>query len=341
MASMIEPMQKQFSMTWPQTFWAESGNIGQCQPQKVEATYPGSFPQIFLFYSFECFRRYSDRYSQLWNLIVLNYPMGLHKPVRREILLGLLCRMYRLVVQQISFPVNWTEDFGKIFVRMLVESYIYYSWLSTKGTTEDFAKFYEHGLGQQKLYMEHLSSYFQEHGIKEDECGNIGADFLRNHKMPMFVPVNVGNPLGKNLLDLAADCDCAEIYALLYGPCSSAVHGMYDTLDNHYLRVCVNPFHGGHRIPYFWYKSPISDFGIANGLSLIDWAMEDALKCAGRENDIPEKMPGEVFLQELNDEAAFEQFKQNPSFADAAASAEDFVRRRAEEYAQSSHGKTT
>ena len=341
MASMIEPMQKQFSLTWPQTFWTESGNIGQCRPQEVEATYPSSFPQIYLFYLSECFRRYSDSYSRLWNLIILNYPMDLHKPVRREILLGLLCRMYRLVVQQISFPVNWTEDIGQIYVRMLVESYIYYSWLSKKGTSEDFAKFYEHGLGQQKLYMEHLSNYFQEHGIKEDECGNIGADFLRNHKMPMFVPVNVGNPLGKNLRELAEECECAEIYALLYGPCSSAVHGLYDTLDNHYLRVCVNPFHGGHRIPYFWYKSPISDFGIANGLSLIDWAMEDALKCAGRENDIPEKMPGEVFLQELNDEAAFEQFKQNPSFADAAASAEDFVRRRAEEYAQSSHGKTT
>ena len=340
-ASMIEQMQKQFSLTWPQTFWTESGNIGQCRPQEVEALYPGSFSQFYHLYLVECFGRYNDRYSQLWKLIILNYPLELYKPVRREILLGLLCRMYRLVVQQVSFPVNWTEDFGQIYVRMVAESYIYYSWLSKNGTPEDFAKFYEHGLGQQKLVMEHLGNYFQEHGIKEDECGNIGADFLKNHKMPAFVPVNVGNPLGKNLRELAEECGCAEIYALLYGPCSSAVHGMYDTLDKHYLRTCVNPFHGGHRIPYFWYKSPVSDFGIANCLSLVDWAMADALKCAGRGKDIPEEMPGEVFLQELNDETAFEKFKQNPTFADAAASAEDFVRRRNEENAQSAQGRTT
>ena len=340
-ATMIEQMQKQFSLTWPQTFWAESGKIGQCRPQEVRALYPNGFSQLYLFYLTECFGRFDERYNQLWQRLILNYPLELYKPVRREILLGLLCRMYRLVVQQISFPVNWTEDFGQIYVRMVAESYIYYSWLSKNGTPQDFAKFYEHGLGQQKLYMEHLGNYFQEHGLKEDECGNVGADFLRKHKMPAFVPVNVGNPLGKNLRDLADECGCAEIYALLYGPCSSAVHGMYDTLDKHYLRTCVNPFHGGHRIPYFWYKSPVSDFGIANCLSLVDWAMADALKCAGRVKDMPEEMPGEVFLQELNDEAAFEQFKRNPTFADAAASAEDFVRRSNEENAQSAQGRTT
>lgn len=330
-ATMIEQGQKHFGLTWPEKFWTESGKIGQCQPQELDALYPNGFSHIYLLYITECFRKYDDRYSRLWELIVLNYPLELHKPVRREILLGLLCRMYRLVVQQISFPVNWTEDFGQIYVRMLVESYIYYTWLSTKGTPEDFAKFYAHGLGQQKLYMEHLSSYFQENGISEEECGNVGADFLRNHKLSALIPVNVGEPLSKNLRLLASECGCEEIYALLYGPCSSAVHGMYDTLDKHYLRTCINPFHGKHRIPYFWYKSPISGFGIANCLSLLDWAMADALKCAGRENDIPEQMPGKLFLQDINDEDAFGKFKQNPAFVKAAADAEDFLRHRTEE----------
>lgn len=339
-ATMIEPMQKQFSLTWPQTFWAESGKIGQCRPQEVQALYPNGFSQLYLFYLNECFGRFDQRYNKLWELLVLNYPLDLHKPVRREILLGLLCRMYRLVVQQISFPVNWTEDFGQIYVRMLVESYIYYMWLSRKGTPEDFGKFYEHGLGQQKLYMEHVSNYFQENGLNEEDFANVGADFLRKHKMPEFVPVNVGNPLGKNLRELADECECAEIYALLYGPCSSAVHGLYDTLDKHYLRTCVNPFHGGHSVPYFWYKSPVSDFGIANCLSLVDWALADALKCI-RKKGVPKRMPGELFLRELNNKAAFKRFKQEPAYAAAAANAESFIRRFSEESPKRERGKPT
>lgn len=326
-ATMIEQMQKQFSLTWPQTFWAESGKIGQCRPQKVVALYPNGFSQLYLLYVTECFGRFDERYNKLWEQLVLSYPMDLHKPVRREILLGLLCRMYRLVVQQISFPVNWTEDFGQIYVRLLVESYIYYMWLSKKGTPEDFAKFYDHGLGQQKLYSEHLGNYFRENGLNEEDCVNVGAEFLKEHKMPEFVPVNVGNPLGKNLRELADECECAEIYALLYGPCSSAVHGMYDTLDKHYLRTCVNPFHGGHSVPYFWYKSPVSDFGIANCLSLVDWALADALKCTHKKG-VPKRMPGELFLRELNNKAAFKRFKQEPAYADAAANAENFIRQQ-------------
>jgi hypothetical protein len=117
--------------------------------------------------------------------------------------------------------------------------------------------------------------------------------------MPEFIPVNVGNPVDRNLRELANECDCSTIYTLLYSPCSSVVHGCYDTLDNYYLRTCVNPFHGGHKIPYYWYKSPISDYGLANCLYLMDSAMFDILKEGGKKNITLQKMPGKLFLKEL------------------------------------------
>lgn len=122
----------------------------------------------------------------------------------------------------------------------------------------------------------------------------------------MFVPVNVGNPLGKNLGALAEEADLREFHALVFSPTSAAVHGSYDNLDQHYLKECINPFHCRHRIPYYWYKSLISLYAVLNSLSITDWLLEELVKEV--DSDVPDLMPGRAFMNNIQDEDKLGEF---------------------------------
>jgi hypothetical protein len=308
--------QMRSSDEWPKYFWRHGLEIGSCVVDEQNDASLKDLSQDFLRYFVSCFKRYNERGNDLWETIQKEYRFDLYSPLRDEVLLALVCRIYRITIQVGSFPPNWTEDISETYVRMVVESYIYYQWLVKRGTSADFEKFYEHGLGQQKLQSEHLSAFFQSLGLSEEQAltQNASLDFLRNHKAPEFIPVNVGNPLGKNLNEIAKEVDaiapelgCKKLYSLVFSPASSAVHGMYDSLERFYLRQCMNPFHGGHRVPYFWSKSPITGYGFSNCLSIADNVLFDLIKSIG--GLLPKAMPGELFLAELYSADEFEAFK--------------------------------
>jgi len=325
---------------WPAYFWNRGLKIGPCDPMKSDDLHPGSLSQSFLLFLMDCFGDYSDGCTALWERVHEKYPYDLHWSIRDEVLLGLASRIYRLTVQIVSFPPNWTEDVGQVFLRMVVESYIYYQWLKTKGSREDFDAFYHHGLGQQKLRMEHTRAYLNAQGFSAEDIEemNDGLRFIKNHKMPEFIPVNIGNPLSKDLRTLAEEADIKEFHALIFGPTSSAVHGMYDTLDQYYLRVCLNPFHCRHRVPYYWYKSPLSGYGLCNTLSIADWVITDLLRTAGLRP--PKRMPGEKFLARLFTREEFEKFVGRKDVRRESKRQEDLIRKRwAERSAKGSKGK--
>jgi hypothetical protein len=296
------------SLQWPRSFWGQCSKIGTCSPIRKEGVYLSDLPQDYILYLAETFRDYSEESVRLWDTINENYDFDAYWSLRDDILLGLASRIYRLTIQIVSFTPNWNEDISQVYLRMIVESYIYYSWLKTHGKKVDFESFYTHGLGQQKLSNEHTKAYMQEHGLTEERAEDIvdSMSFLKGHKLPMFVPVNIGNPLSKNLGLLAEEADLKEFYALIFSPTSSAVHGSYDNLDQHYLQECANPFHCCHKVPYYWYKSPLSLYGVLNSLSITDWVLNELL---GEVNAAaPEKMPGSSYIEKINDEERIESF---------------------------------
>lgn len=293
---------------WPEYFWKINAQIGDCEPHKPDGVYPNDLPHSFNLYTMELFRDYHEKTDQIWKEIQEKYNYDVYWAIRDDILLGLASKIYRTTIQIVSFIPNWTDDFGQVYLRTIVESYIYYAWLSEHGTKKDFEKFYEYGLGQRKLASEHTKAYMQENGISKEEAERVvdSVDYLRNHKLPDFVTVNVGSPLGKDLRKLADEIDQKEVYALLFSPTSSMVHGMYDSLDQFFLRICLNPFHCRHRIPYYWYKSQISTYAVTNSLSICDWVISDLMTKTG----IPsvEKMPGIEFIEGINDAETFDEF---------------------------------
>lgn len=313
---------------WPQYFWRRGLRIGRCVPAEPNAVLPNALPQSYLFFLMYCFRNYNDECISFWDNVHRRYKYDIYSPLRDEVLLGLASRIYRLTVQIVSFPANWTEDVGQVYLRMVVESYIYYQWLKVKGTQRDFENFYEHGLGQQKLRMEHTRAYLEAQGVKPGdwELWNDGLQFLKRHKMPEFVPVNIGNPLNKDLRTLAKEADIKEFHALIFGPTSSVVHGMYDALDQFYLRECRNPFHCRHKIPYYWYKSPLSTYALCNTLSIVDWILTDLLTVTGI--PAPDTMPGQRFLSTLFDDSAYKAFATRDDVARQAEAQEQMIRDR-------------
>jgi hypothetical protein len=304
------------SKKWAQYFWRRGYNICDCEVVQSDELHIGNIRQEVLLYHQECFRKYFERANVLWSKIDKKYIIDLYDPIKDEILLGLACRIYRLTIQVVSFIPNWTEDISEIYVRLVVESYIYYRWLTKNGKQEDYVKFYEYGLGQQKLRYEHLIEYFKTQGLSEDEIKehNLGINYLKAHKMPEFVPVNVGNVLGKNLRIIADEAECREIYALMYSPASSAIHGMYDSLDIFYLKKCINPFHGLHRVPYHWSKCPVTTYAVFNCVSITDWVIADILDSLNE--SIPEHMPGDLFIEEILSKDELESFSKKKEVQD-------------------------
>ncbi len=296
------------SKKWVQYFWRKGRDIGPCVPKKSSDLHLNDFPQEFILYNTECFKQYHDGCNKLWEYIERNYVIDFYSPLRDEIRLSLFCRIYRLTVHVVSFIPNWTEDIAEIFLRMIIESYIYYMWFKKNGTEESYEKFYVYGLGQQKLRKEHISNYLKKQGVPEEEIEqqNPGLSFLKNHKMDEFIPVNIGNPLDKNLRIIAEEADCREIYSLIFSPASSAIHGMYDSLERFYLKTCLNPFHCYHKVPYYWSKSAVSSYGVINCLEFTDWIFADLVKDLN--GKLPDKMPGEIYIENLNDNKALEEF---------------------------------
>jgi hypothetical protein len=69
----------------------------------------------------------------------------------------------------------------------------------------------------------------------------------------------------------------------------------------------MNPFHGGHGIPYYWSQSPITGYGYSNCLLISDYVLGDLIRSIG--GQLPKTTPGELFLKELDDSESFEKFK--------------------------------
>lgn len=311
---------------WIKYFWNRGHELGACIIPPENDLLIGSIPQEVILYHQECFRQYFERANYLWELIEENYKIDFYEPLRDEILLSLACRIYRLTIHVVSFLPNWTEDISEIFIRMVIESYIYYQWFKKQGKKEDYEAFYNYGLGQQKLRMEHTKQYLKSQGLSEEEIkeNKANINYLIKHRMPEFVPVNVGNPLGKNLRIIADEADCRELYALMYSPASSAIHGMYDSLDLFYSRTCSNPFHCLHKVPYHWSKSPVSTYSSFNCITITDWVLSDILFSIGK--DIPDKMPGELFLKEILDKNKLDAFSKQDHVQKWIDHSESFIK---------------
>jgi hypothetical protein len=168
-----------------------------------------------------------------------------------EVMFGLLARQSSLTCSLMLTPSLWNDDVAPLILRTIVETYIWLAWIS-KDALDRSRKYIEYGLGQQKLYLEHLKASVndQEREGKDFKTFlQIEEAWLNSQKYEFLVPVNLGNIEGKGVRQIAIEADCKGSYDLEYSWLSGAVHSQWHHVGKFNLAICTNPLHKYHRIP--------------------------------------------------------------------------------------------
>lgn len=188
--------------------------------------------------------------QRIWDRV----DIDLARPKRGEILGGLIARQARFATVIVNNPVLWAVDIGRILLRCMVDTYITFAWLIKKGTDKDFSRFVEYGVGQEKLFVEHLKAGFDLEDPKNEKIKKQidGLEsWINGQFADWLLTVDVGNWNTISVRKMAEEADMLDVYNNFYGPHSAVLHGMWNAIEKLNLKYCENPLHRFHRVPSF------------------------------------------------------------------------------------------
>lgn len=170
----------------------------------------------------------------------------------QETIGGLLARQVTLAIQLASAPQIWNGHIGPLVLRSMTDCYISLAWIFENPVPR--ARMYiRHGLGQKKLWMEHLKHDLKSKGAeKPEEHPVIRAteSWINKQRFDFLTEVNVGSWSEIDTRRMAEETGCLDLYRFAYSPFSAATHNMWPHILDYNLRECANPLHRPHRIPY-------------------------------------------------------------------------------------------
>jgi hypothetical protein len=234
---------------WSTYFWRHGFDISVCryvEPSPGEGEHTEALLEA-LSASAQCYAgELLGELEERWREV----NPDLAEPTRAEVLSGLLARQARFSSAVVRDPHLWSLDIGRIVLRCMVDTYITLRWLAEKGSTDDFESFVEHGLGQEKLLLEHLKAQVPSEVASEVQSQMDHMEQWINSQLYTFLlPVNIG--AWKSIRQMAGELGALDIYNLSFAPHSADIHGTWNALARLNLRLCVNPLHGFHRAPTF------------------------------------------------------------------------------------------
>lgn len=235
---------------WAKYFWRHNYDLTPCEARSMMVV--GGRPaaaedvqrlEALVIRNTDAARSYIDHMAR-------RIPMDLYEPERGEILHGLFARSVRLYLLVCENPSLWARDIAGIMLRCLVETAISFCYLATKGDSEEFRRFREHGEAQKKLLMLHLQDSHPdaltlEGRTSEDlsaELGGFAAELLQ---------IELGNWSKRDARKLAKEAGLEEYYRLVFTPTSADVHGTWASLKDSNLSVCGEILHRFHRLPTY------------------------------------------------------------------------------------------
>jgi hypothetical protein len=145
----------------------------------------------------------------------------------------------------------WTPHIAPLVLRSMVDLRITLGWILNEPAPRS-EQFVLYGLGQTKLWVEHLKRRLVQRGENPDADGQVKAmqSWIDSQQFHFLTEVNVGNWTGTDLRGMAAECGCEDLYKFEYSTWSAATHNMWQHVGIYNLRACTNPLHlGGHRVP--------------------------------------------------------------------------------------------
>jgi hypothetical protein len=244
--------EKEGASDWCLYFWRQGYQISTCEFSEDVLPSSISVEGARLAEILESADRYKEElFEELqrsWNKM----SVDLAKPMKDEVLGGLIARQARLTTAIARDPYLWSVDTGRILLRCMVDAHITLAWLVRKATEDDFQSFVQYGLGQDKLLVEHLEAQVDS----EDAAAEVTRKTIEGMRtwidsqlFTYLLPVNVGSWAKKSPRAMAEEADCVDVYNFSYSPFSSAVHGTWNVIARINLRFCANPLHRFHRVP--------------------------------------------------------------------------------------------
>lgn len=171
------------------------------------------------------------------------FPLELTRREVHEVIGALLAKQCALAVGIADNAPAWTPDLAGILLRAMTDVHITLAWIMLK-PEERSRQFVLHGLGQEKLLLEHLKA----RGI-DDELTRSMEAWIDAQRYTWLTEVNVGNWADLSIRDMAEEANLLDFYRLRYSPLSTEAHSMWNHIAKFNLRTCANPLHRYHRIP--------------------------------------------------------------------------------------------
>lgn len=179
-------------------------------------------------------------------------PLDMSQVEKHEVIGSLLARQVTLATQLASAPPIWNGHTATLFLRAMVDNYINLAWIFHQDSLNRAKKYIEHGLGQQKLVIEHRKQELKKRGVKDvDEEASIKMleGWINSQRYTFLTTVNIGQWTEMDTRKMAEEANCLDLYRLAYTPFSASVHSMWNHVSRYNLKVCTNPLHRLHKIP--------------------------------------------------------------------------------------------
>ncbi len=167
-----------------------------------------------------------------------------------EVVGALMARQVTLATQLAGTPTIWNGHVAPILLRTMVDVYITLAWI-LKEPLDRSRKFILYGLGQEKLYLEHLKVSLTEKGEDPENhlVTQILESWINSQRFTFLTDVNVGSWSGLNTRTMAQEADCMDLYRYAYSPFSSSTHSTWNHIAKYNLQPCHNPLHRHHMVP--------------------------------------------------------------------------------------------
>lgn len=187
-----------------------------------------------------------EELADRWKL----WPIDLMSPEVHEVIGALVARQVTLATQLAAAPSIWNAHIAPLILRTMTDTYITLAWIFDDPLDRG-RKFIEHGLGQQKLYLEHLKAELEAHGetVEENPYIKEMEQWLNSQRWTFLTEVNIGSWSGIDTRKMAEEAGCLDLHRLAYAPFSAAVHSMWNHVGRLNLKTCANPLHRYHRVP--------------------------------------------------------------------------------------------
>ena len=133
----------------------------------------------------------------------------------------------------------------------MVDTHLTLAWI-IRDPLSRARQFIRHGLGQYKLFLEHVKVNLQAEGMSVEEVESLlapGLRWLESQRFSDITEVNIGAWSGLNARQMAEEVGLLDFYNSTYTPFSAASHSMWHHIGRLNLRRCDSPLHRFHQVP--------------------------------------------------------------------------------------------